>query len=442
MSRSNLTLAAAVAAFMAIAPSVHAQGCAIGDDGFDTGCCGIPTTNIPPFPAVTMTANYARFTGCTVSAQNLVNVQISPPIMVLCDFAIIPVSATFLPSSASTGGHTITGNLFAKYARTWLDVAPSGLAGQVWRFLVNGDLQCTPLGTAGPCASNLPACAYATPPLPVHFDGHIDYACDPTSSTNPFNAVISLNHNQGCICHAPWSCVPLSGNVAHNGTSYHLVGPAPFNFGIGLAPQGPLIGDAVRPSMLRLIPAFFYACSTEGKVNTFGSSLTTTSNAGCLCAVGTNICTTGATTCAGQVCYENQTLTGGVCCPPAVSWPFNSVPIAGTPVAATGMIAHNIGTWGGLTRYPWSGHLTSYFSVISYTDPCSAAQWPIHVAVGAGISAVFGVPFSGTPGCGTIASPSTAFIDLQNQLPLVNPSLVPGYGCVSASDMVWNLNTP
>ena len=160
--------------------------------------------------------------------------------MVFCDYALINVFVAF------PGGETISGQLAAKFARTWKQFPSAN--GQVWRFLVNGDLTCLPnASTAYGCTSPLPRCAFPLPNAPIHFDGHVDYCCDP-ATPGTMTASMSLSHFQGCISHAPWSCKPIAGFVGHEESSYHLVGPAPFTFGAGVEPQGPIYAGSVRAS--------------------------------------------------------------------------------------------------------------------------------------------------------------------------------------------------
>ena len=114
--------------------------------------CGTPPApNLPPFPAVNQTGQYA----CVAWT----------------------VTAT---------GVTLTGTLNMKYARTWRLSLP-GLAGttqqagQAWRFLINGDF--TTSSMLAPCPIPPCVCPPAPDPCPgpIHFVGHVDYACIETS---------------------------------------------------------------------------------------------------------------------------------------------------------------------------------------------------------------------------------------------------------------------
>jgi hypothetical protein len=411
------------------------QGCSLGDDGFDAGCCNFAPSVLPNLPPVSMLANWAELVGCGAQNQTLVQVSLTAPVYPYCDYAVINAFVQF-PS-----GETMSGLLAAKYARTFLQIpAPTG---QIWRFLINGDFTCNPAPGTNPCATPLPRCAFIAGQQ-VHFEGHVDYYCDMTSSSGAVTASLSLSHHQGCFTHAPWSCMPNSHPIfGHQEASWHLVGPAPFTFSPAFAPQGPLVADAVRTSVLRLNP-FFYACMSETKVGPFGAF--TPGAVSCLCAT-VDACTTNPVNCStATACYVDQSISYMTCCPSGASFgPFSTVPIGGTPLAATGMVALKLGVWGALPQYPSGVALTHYIGVMTYSLPAGCGpqpNWGIHVAVGVATSNFLAMPYTQAIACLPPAPPSTSFIDLQNVLPLNSSVLVPGYGCFAAADVVWSFNTP
>jgi hypothetical protein len=310
--------------------------------------------------------------------------------------------------------------------------------GQVWRFLVNGDLTCASTNPINMCTTVLPRCAALS--IPVHFDGHIDYSCDPFSFGN-ITASFSLNHLQGCISHAPWSCTSLGGTAGHAEYSYHLVGPAPFTFMPNPHPQGLVVSESVRASYLRLAGGFAYQCLGEAKVpNVVGSGFLLSMPPHCGCGT-LDQCTSMPINCLTPTanCYAEQLINGVVCCPGPTS-PFAGLPISSTPIPNTGFLAQSIGTWGVSGQYPGTGQLTLYWGVLTYVDPCAVANYPFHVVVGVGVSNVFGQHFNTTlPGCGPSTMFGNTFIDLQNVLLLTSVFLPPGYGCLAATDVVWNL---
>jgi hypothetical protein len=311
---------------------------------------------------------------------------------------------------------------------------------QVWRFLVNGDLTCASMNPILACSTVLPRCASLN--IPVHFEGHLDYTCDPFIPGGGFTASFSLNHMQGCLTHAPWSCVPQTGVVAHDEFSYHVVGPAPFVFAPSPVPQGSFVSESVRSSYFRLWPSFQYQCRAEVKVpNVVGANLLlTTQTPHCGCAI-LDQCTGGPACLAPVIgCYAEQLIQGIMCCPGPIS-PYQGFPVGGTPISNTGFLSQSIGFWAGGFLYPANGALSTYFGLLTYQDPCNVANYTFHVVTGVGVSGVFGQPFNTTPNpCGPPHPMATTFIDLQNTLLLTTPFLPLGYGCASGSDVVWNLS--
>jgi hypothetical protein len=419
---------------LAAAPGLGQCFSTFNDDGFDTGCCGPVVPNLPNFPAATVTSDYGALFGCQ---QTFVippfQVTFSQPQWVLCDYAFINVFVQL------TSNDVISGLLLAKYVRTWGDASTPVLA-QTYRFLVNGDLLCSSSNPIVACTTVLPRCASVNPI--VHFDGHIDYSCNPLVS-NAYTVSFSLNHMQGCITHAPWSQAPLNGTPAHTDWSYHIVGPAPFTFAASPAPQGTVTGESIRSSFLRMTNGFQYNCMSEARVpNIAGANfITTMTGPHCNCAT-VDPCTSMPVNClVPTTCYSEQFITGLVCCPTPGNL-FQGFPIGGTPISNTGFLAQSIGSYGPGLFYPSNTSLTIYFGVLTYTDPCAAANWPIHAVVGVGTSGTFGFPFNNnTSPCGPPPFVVTSLLDLQNCLPLSTaPWLFPGYGSLSAADVVWSLD--
>jgi hypothetical protein len=422
ITRLPLLRALALGAILAVAAA--GQGCPFGDDGFSTGCCQPVQPNLPQFPPSQMAASWGCINSCAPT-QLQAGVTLSAPQMFFCDYAVITVTATL------SSGHTIAGPLLAKYARTWSEAGPTGLPHQMWRFLLNGDLAIIGPAVAGAICP-VPPCGLAPIGLPVHFEGHIDYACSPNTAGG-WAAAFSLSHWIGCISHAPWSTVPIGGAAAHPSTSYHLVGPAPFAFAPVPEPQGPLIGDALRESRLNWTP-FNYSCMGEAEIPQ-GNLVTV--NTDCIC--------TPALPLVGP--YKHQNLNGFACCNGVVQ-PFSSIPLPGTPLP-TGFLARTLGTWGAATAFPGPRALTIYMGVLQYSGICPTPgpNIPFQVVAGVGTSGIPGQIFPPmVPSCPVVPVPvSMAFIDLQNILilpPAAGPVPGPGYGSLFASTKVWNLNVP
>lgn len=418
----------------------------VGDDGFDVGCCVTPVTpNIATIAwpeLVLQQAAYAGIDNCLPFNQNSPFVTLRVPTFPYCDYAIADFRADFL---LSPGMEVIKGLLYMKYARTWLDGLQSQT--QVWRFLVNGDLDCGgPIITG--CASVIPPC-WLDPnntlgPGVIHWDGHVDYAC--TQGT--WSVSLSLNHVPGIYVHDAASCFPEPpvGPYSHYYESYHLVFPAPFSFvnapPLNLAPPtGLFVADAVRRSLLQ-VPS--YSCMSEIHTQLLGG-LFFTSNLSCMNPPpGPMVCAFSPTLFCQ--CWEEQALIGQSCAVAGTSMSFQSIALGPPLPPTTGFAAMTVGQWpfGALPNYPWAATLTLYLgTILAWPDPCSSMN-PIHVVTGVSTSGeppFHGTLFnSGNCTCGSLLTSHT-FIDLNNVLLLGNLFL-PGYGCAAASDLVLNLNLP
>jgi hypothetical protein len=393
------------------------------DDNFNMGCCLPPLPNLPAPGPVTMTANYGVITGCAATYTATCQITFGAPLWLLCDAAYIPVTVSGLPNVANFATF-----VFAKYVRTWEETESSGLPVNVYRLLINGDFffsgntACLP-GTCTP-----PVCA-APYGLPAHMVGHIDYTCDTTNSAGMI-AAFSLTHLPGVIQHGPFSTNSIPA-LSTGTTSYHLVGPAPFSFAPTPVPQGALTGDSARHSTLFVQP-FNYFCHNETDVFLGGSLIT--ANVNCL------------GTASGTPRYHHQFFTANYQCNLPVS--FQSIPIPGTPIAATGMLGLNLGQYNSGGVFPGQRSLVVNFGVVwNQNFSCSPVLFPIQVLTGVTTtSTIPGRPFGGIPGTPP-PPPATTFADFQNCLPLsLWPSggglPVPGYGGLSLPDLVMSVNLP
>ena len=363
------------------------------DDGFQVGCCVIPTVTLPNFPALTMTAEWGVLNNCVTSFQTQCTVAIGAPSFFECDYAIIPITITGLSTAPA-----VTTFVLAKYVRTWQEIANTGAAVNVWRFLINGDIPFVSTAgcPAGPC---LPTAVGAPWLKPAHMVGHIDYTCDGIIPNPTWSAAISLSHLPGCFQHAFFSTCPIPALAAVN-RSYHLVGPAPFVFAPIPEPQGVLRGDSLRASTLFVSP-FFYFCHGETDFMTGG--VLATAGANCFCAPMVN----------GR--WRHQNLTAQALCS-GFATTFQSVPVGGTPLAPTGFAALTLGNWTAGPNFPGNRSLVVYLGVVQNNFTCSPVLSPVQIVTGVGTTSsqpgqLFSIP--GTPP--VIVS---TFIDLQNMLPL------------------------
>jgi hypothetical protein len=401
-----------------------AQGpCALGDDGFNIGCCQVVTPNLPTFPTITIDGTYGCIRDCNLEAQYGTQVSIGFQ-WIFCDYGFININV----APTTTCGPAFGGALLAKYSRTWRRVSATGLSEQVWRFLINGDLQYV-LTTACPSIP-CPVPPQVALGLPVHMVGSIDYICNPIGAAG-YRIEMNLNHLPGCISHAPFSTFPLAGPAAHFDRSYHLVAPSNFAFMPVPEPVGGMAFEAVRPSRLPWPPTN-YQCLSEapiiqGAINTLA-----------------NLCPCSATPISSAL-WADQRLIGTVACN-GVTSTFASTPIPG--YSAGGLLTMRLGRYLPTAVNPGGNEVCIHWGLLRYTDPCTQTG-PFHVVTGVSTSdpaapgQLFPVP--GTP----VAPPQRVFMDLCNVLilpvyPPATPFPVPviGWGSLFASDLVFNLNLP
>ncbi|HYC78968.1 MAG TPA: hypothetical protein VEI02_15180 [Planctomycetota bacterium] len=403
----RLALALALAATVG-----DAQFCT-PDDGFTGPCCAPVAGALPVFPAMTLPGLGASLLECGVDASWPTTVSITP-IPVLCDYWLFDLAIL----GASPFDPSIPTSLFfGKYARTWMETTPLG-AVQVWRFLVNGEVAYAPAAPVFPPPySKYPFNALPPFTLPTHFQGHVDYSRHCLSGV--WEAAMALTHLCPFEAHAAFSAYPLAIPPGVPSRTYHFVAPDNFAFGPGPSPEGPILGDAQRSSLL--VPGVSYACLAENPI--VGGALTT-SYCDCACAGP-----------AGPATYHHQTLTATIAgCGAATA--MTLLPLPG--FLPTGLRVHMFGSWTavpGAQLYPGTKHVGHYMGVAVMTDLCpgtSAPFGPIHAVTGVGTA-------GGHPQTIAVGLPATTeSADLCNML--VFPALTPGLGGYFAADRVWSFN--
>lgn len=393
---------------MTLARVTPAQ-CAIGMDGFEWATCCMQVQpgilNLPTPPTLTIDGRWACLLDCDLEQDYTVNTTVSFNWSPYCDYALINLTAT--PTSA--GAPFLGGFAYAKYSRTWTETDSAGITSQVWRFLINGDWQVS--GTA-PCPAPPSASI-----MPVHMHGFIDYICDPSLG---WTCRLNINHLKGCWSHAWWSTRPLTGALAGNQRSYHLVAPSNFVFTPHAAPSGPIVGESIRANVLTWSP-FNYECRGEARVAS-----------GTLGNVGSPECNSCTTVPAGaSTPYQHQNLTGTSFCG-STPTPFSSMPFGA--LLPGGLLSMALGHW---MTADGPLEVTTYFGLMNYTAPCTG-EGPMHIVAGAATTLPLGV-FANTfaPVGGTPLTMSTV-LDLGNAR-LFPPFTTAPWGSPYATSILWQL---
>lgn len=118
-----------------------------------------------------------------------------------------------------------TGELTLQYARSWLETDPGGGTLQVWRFLVNGDMQPVAAAPAGSQGKKtfcpVPPCAALHANL-VRFTGYVDYAASCSGVPSVYQHAWMLTHALDAIDHH--AGFPRAGTF-HPDRAFTFVGP-------------------------------------------------------------------------------------------------------------------------------------------------------------------------------------------------------------------------
>lgn len=208
----------ALGALLALSPPRLEAQCA-PPDGLDGGpCCSSAQLNVPR-PKFTQQSIGICWQNCNIAAVLPYQATWGALQPGLGAAGTAPCGWFQVAVSLSVGGIVHwRGNLRAIYARSWVEIAPSGLPYHVWRFLVNGDL--SPTAAAGGIPCPVPSCVPAFNNR-ARFTGYVDYVLD--CSTNTWQNAWMLTHACDSIDHAPGS--PRAG-VFHPDRAFTFVGPA------------------------------------------------------------------------------------------------------------------------------------------------------------------------------------------------------------------------
>ena len=154
--------------------SAVVSGQCIGDDGFAPvpGACCVPAVPaLPVFPGWFMFADGACFRDCSLELQFPLQVNLSVPFPVFNDVYVTQMTVVGAVSLAPTF-------VVMKYQRTWTQPGTTGALSQVWRFLINVDVNYLP-PLAPPCPT--PACT----PAPTWIPSIPACTARPAANTTP-----------------------------------------------------------------------------------------------------------------------------------------------------------------------------------------------------------------------------------------------------------------
>jgi hypothetical protein len=212
------TLLALLPLVGALASPAKAQ-CALSDNLDGGPCCALTQATLPNFSAFSQNLLQVCWQDCGVS-------QVIPltakwlPINIIQPGIVPPCGELRMRLDILGPGNVLfwRGPMRLQYARTWATTGTAGAISQVWRFLVNGDLQAYPPAGGPPCQT--------FPCLPAfnnkaRFTGYIDFVHDCATPVLEYawmltHACDSIDHHAG---------FPRAG-VFHPNRSYSFVAPA------------------------------------------------------------------------------------------------------------------------------------------------------------------------------------------------------------------------
>ena len=399
------------AAFSTAILAQFAQG-----DGFSGGpCCSTAVGTLPAFPTVTVGGLGASINNCGLESQFDISATLAP-VQVLSDYVLITLTIDAQPA------FSITNQLLAaKYARSWIEVSPTGAELQVWRFLVNGDLAYSAVAPAA-AGTKIPLSTLPPHNLPAHFIGNVDFAKN--LGTGTWEISYTLSHFCPVESHATFSQRPIGDASTWANRTYHFVGPSNFTFDAFPSPSGPIAGESARLSV-GIVSGAPYTTFKETGIHR-GLVVDNTLD----CVGGTGAPTANAPR------YHHQALMicNEFCGNEAES--IQSVPI-GLPTIPTGLRGLGIGKFvpAAGSHYPGEKYVSVYLGVLQSAGVCAAPGSPsMHavsgVATGGGNPVILfdlPLPFN-----------SWAALDLHDMNVLTPAGFTPGFGSLFGSERVWS----
>lgn len=409
-----------VAATLSVTAS--AQLC-FGPDFLNAGtCCQPAQLSIPAFPPVSVGGCTVCWTNCNPSAPLIAKVAVGAPVATQCGQFKAPINV----ADGGTGLGVLTGQLVMDYTRTWTEIAPSGAQSQVWRFVVKADL--SPIVTpVAPNPCQVPTCLIPMGPYQTAFYyGYMDYSREcGTAVYLPslvlFHAADHFIHKAGLSDHPVTTAAGF-----HPNRSYAIVAPhntvqpfMPMNLP---APQGPLVGEAMRNVANPFAPG---ACSVEDRIS--GGAIVNVGQ-GCFAPFSFAPPQYSIRTCAGQgscvdAIGQSSNFAAQNIAFPTLPWVF--------------MVTASIGTWTNPNVWPGNEAVWVDEGLFRTQDICAGNQ-AFEIYYGAttqmGFQVITSVP----------TTPNFSFTDLGDNYTAIlgGPTPFPILGSVRPTDHLIYLNTP
>ena len=203
----------------------------------DEACCDPAVPALPTFPDIDLQdMRYFTWRNCALSRNKEVCVDIGQPTPVAseCGYYDIPFTVRTCGAQANT---LFSGTMIGIYARTFVETdkdQKNRPVAQVWRFLINGDLEVSQfvIDRFGD-NPNIPQ-SYKAFGNQVHWHGYLDYRqkCD---KSGDWSAEWVLNHDCDAYAHPKGSD---RAGVFNRDRSFNMAGPSTF------VPSNDLIIDA------------------------------------------------------------------------------------------------------------------------------------------------------------------------------------------------------
>ncbi len=394
------------AAIIALASITPVQANGFQPDNLDGPCCGPTNVNIPQLPVQTLQTKYVCWNNCSPGLSGTVLTTFQPA-QVACGIYINRMTVTNL-SGALTAW---TGRLVMQYTRTWAEASVPGATPdtQVWRFILNGDLQPSQqvINQFGGNACIVAPCV--TQYNSFHVDGYIDYALN--CNTGQMSIAFAVDHDCDTFEHAnAFTCRP--GNF-HPTRSYSFIGPAAgFVCDVNVpTAQGPINCEAFRNNDFTQPLAAI--CQFEQPIQGGGIG-----NQGTFCPCSPNA--------PGQ--YSIQQFDAGTICMSVA----NSTQVDVWP----GLVGKSLGFWTDPTVYPGTERLHIERGHTSYTDGCTGVQTRPYFI---GAQTQGGFPTFKLDPTGALVPVSSQLIDLGDAT-FLNQNSQPRIGKLSISDKMIYLN--